>query len=43
MNTSERNWKYYLLEKKYPSWIYVIVLAIWGIIIYLWVNSAAGI
>jgi hypothetical protein len=29
-----QDWKYYLLKKQYPAWVYGVVLAIWAVILY---------
>lgn len=45
MNDSDemKGWKYYLLKKRYPAWIYAVVLGLFAVIIYIWIRYLLGI
>lgn len=34
--TLKSDWKYFLFKKKYPLWIYTIILGLVAIFIYVW-------
>ncbi|MCH8069745.1 MAG: hypothetical protein IID16_10835 [Candidatus Marinimicrobia bacterium] len=33
--TETKNWKYFLFKKKYPLWIYTIIVGLAAIIVYV--------
>ena len=41
-NEEQKGWKYYLFKKRYPPWIYTVVLAICAIAIYIWIRYLAS-
>jgi len=43
MTGNGRDWKYNLFKKRYPSWIYILVLIIFALVIYLWIRNLAGV
>lgn len=41
-NETENGLKYILFKKRYPAWIYSVVVIVAAIVIYLWFRSAIG-
>ena len=41
-NTIKNNWKYFLFKKKYPVWVYTIILSICAIAMYIWIQYLAN-
>lgn len=44
MNTEsdEKGWQFNLFKKRYPTYVYTIILAVFALIIYFWFKSATG-
>lgn len=42
MNTEveKKGWQYHLFKKRYPAYVYTIVLVVFALIIYFWFKSA---
>jgi len=41
-NTEEHDWLYTFMHKQYPSWIYFIVMAGFGILLYILLFTEPG-
>ncbi len=41
-DTIKNDWKYFLFKKKYPLWVYTIVLIVFVSLLYVWFRSSIG-
>lgn len=41
-NEKENSLAYLLFKKRYPAWLYSVVVIVAAVIIYLWFRSATG-
>lgn len=41
-DTEEKGWKYFLFKKRFPIWIYIIIMLVCAVAMYIWILDLAG-